>query len=85
VTYVSDNSLSGNTVSLLIAGSSLTVHAPSAGGTTTTTSQPGGTTTTTVPADVVTNTEPEPWNPYPCTIGATQAAPKTSTTIKSKK
>ena len=85
VTYVSDNSLSGNTVSLLIAGSALTVHAPSAGGTTTTTSQPGGTTTTTVPADVVTNTEPEPWNPYPCTIGATQAAPKTSTTIKSKK
>ena len=85
VTYVSDNSLSGNTVSLLIAGSALTVHAPSAGATTTTTTQPGGTTSTTVPAEVVTNTEPEPWNPYPCTIGATQAAPKTSTTIKSKK
>jgi len=85
VTYVSDSSLSGNTVSLLIAGPALTVHAPSPGATTTTTTQPGATTTTSVPADVVTNTQPEPWNPYPCTLGATQAAPKTSTTVKSKK
>ena len=85
MSYVPDSSLSGNTVSLLIAGSSLTVHAALPGATTTTTTEPGGTTTTTVPADVVTNTQPEPWNPYPCTIGATQAAPKTSTTVNSKK
>ena len=39
--YVSDSSLSGNTVSLLIAGPALTVHAPSPGATTTTTTWPG--------------------------------------------
>jgi LCP family protein required for cell wall assembly len=84
VTYVADSGLSGNTVSLLIAGSALSVHAPSA--TTTTTTIPGvGTTATTIPADVVTNTQPEPWNPYPCTLGAAQASPKTSTTVEGSK
>jgi hypothetical protein len=83
VTYVADSGLSGNTVSLVIAGSALSVHAPSA---TTTTTTPGvGTTTTTIPSDVVTNTQPEPWNPYPCTPGAAQASPKTPTTVKGSK
>jgi LCP family protein required for cell wall assembly len=41
----------------------------------------GTTTTTTIPGDVYTNTQLEPWNPYPCTLGAsTQAAPTTTTT-----
>ena len=79
--YVSDPTLSGDNVVLDIAGSSLTVHAPSPGGTTTTTS-PSSSTTTTIPSDVVTNTQPEPWNPYPCTLGAsTQAAPRTTSTL----
>jgi LCP family protein required for cell wall assembly len=44
---------------------------------------PATTTTTTIPADVVTNTQPEPWNPYPCTLGqSTQASPHTATTPK---
>jgi len=31
----------------------------------------------------VTNTNKEPWNPYPCGSGTTaQAAPKTTTTVK---
>ena len=41
--------------------------------TTTTTSStvPGSSTTpTTIPADVYTNTQSEPWNPVPCTLGA---------------
>jgi hypothetical protein len=81
VTYTSDPSLSGNTVSLLIAGPDLSVHAPTPGGSTTTT--PSSTTTTTIPSDVVTNTNKEPWNPYPCGRGTTtQAAPKTTTTVK---
>ncbi len=76
VTLVPDASLSGQTVSLLIAGSQLTVTGSSTGaGTTTTTT----TTPTTIPADVYTNKQPEPWNPSPCTIGqATQATPTTS-------
>lgn len=76
VTLVPDASLSGQTVSLLIASSQLTVTGSSTGaGTTTTTT----TTTTTIPADVYTNTQPEPWNPSPCTIGQpTQATPTTS-------
>jgi LCP family protein required for cell wall assembly len=72
VTLVPDPSLSGPGVSLLIAGSGLTVIGSSAG--------PGATTTTTttIPADVYTNTQPEPWNPSPCTLGQpTQATPTT--------
>jgi hypothetical protein len=83
VTYVADTGLSGNTVSLLIAGSALSVHSPSAATTTTTTGT--GSTATTIPSDVVTNTQSEPWNPYPCTPGAVQASPKTSTTVKVSK
>ena len=37
----------------------------------------GTTTTTTIPSDVYTNTQPEPWNPFPCTLG--QPTPTTST------
>ncbi len=86
VTYVADSSLSGQTVSLLIAGSQLTVTGPSSTGApaaTTTTTGPTTTTTTTIPGDVYTNTQPEPWNPFPCTLGqTTQAAPRTTTTVK---
>ncbi len=82
VTLVPDSSLSGQTVSLLVAGSQLTVTGPSSGAaeaTATTT-----TTTTTIPADVYANTQPEPWDPFPCTIGqTTQASPRT-TTVKGK-
>jgi LCP family protein required for cell wall assembly len=79
--YVPDSSLAGQDVTLLVAGSQLTVAGagPSAGATTTTV--PATTTTTAIPADVVTNTQPEPWNPYPCTPGAgTQASPGATTT-----
>jgi LCP family protein required for cell wall assembly len=81
VTLVPDASLTGETVSLLIAGSQLTVTGSSAGGTTTTTAPPGPTTTTTttIPGDVYTNTQSEPWNPSPCTLGQptpTTAVPK---------
>jgi ABC-type phosphonate transport system ATPase subunit len=84
-----DSHLSGNTVSLLIAGSSLHVAGESTSGSTTsttsisttTTTYPGETTTTTtVPSDVYTNTQLEPWNPYPCTLGA-----PTTTTVPVKK
>jgi LCP family protein required for cell wall assembly len=97
VTSVADSSLSGQTVQLLVAGTSLSVatsgssnSGSSGAGTTTTTTGviptgPTTTTTTTIPSDVYTNTESEPWNPFPCTLGATtQAAPKTPTTLKGK-
>jgi LCP family protein required for cell wall assembly len=102
VTYMADPGLTGQTVSLLIAGPGLTVKGSSGSGAT---SSPAGstgstgagagaaiataptgpttTTTTTIPSDVYTNTQPEPWNPYPCTIGQpTQASPRTTTTVK---
>ena len=80
VTLVPDPGMSGPAVSLLLAGSALTVTGSSASGATTTTA-PTTTTTTTIPSDVYTNTQPEPWNPYPCTLGqSTQASPKTTTT-----
>jgi hypothetical protein len=84
---VADPGLTGSTVQLLVAGTSLTLSSPSANGGTTGSSGTGPTTTTTttIPADVYTNTQSEPWNPYPCTPGATtQAAPKTPTTVKGK-
>lgn len=92
VTLVADPSLSGSTVQLLVAGTSLVVSTPSnpgqAGNSGTATTVPTGpttTTTTTIPPDVYTNTQKEPWNPYPCTLGATtQASPDTSTTAKGK-
>ncbi len=90
VDLVADPAMSGSTVSLLIAGPDLTVAAPGSAAspgsvpsaTTTTVAGPPSTTTTTIPADVYANTQPEPWNPVPCTLGhSTQAAP-TSTTTK---
>ena len=83
VTLVPDPSLSGQTVSLLIAGSQLTVTGSQTSSTTTTTTTTGPTTTTTVPGDVYTNLQPEPWNPSPCTLG--QPAPATTTTQKAAK
>ena len=82
VTLVPDPSLSGETVSLLIAGSQLTVTGSSAGGTTTTTTTTEPTTTT-IPGDVYTNTQSEPWNPSPCTLG--QPAQTTTTKVAKKK
>ncbi len=85
VAYVADSALSGQTVSLLIAGSQLTVTGPSSASSSasTTTTGPTTTTTTTIPGDVYTNTQSEPWNPYPCTLGqTTQAAPTTTTTVE---
>jgi LCP family protein required for cell wall assembly len=80
VAYVPDPSLAGNTVALLIANaqvalnSSATTTTTSTTTTTTTTTvpgqAPGATTTTTIPSDVYTNTQNEPWNPVPCTLGA---------------
>jgi LCP family protein required for cell wall assembly len=94
VRYVSDPSLSGNTVALLLAGSSLTVNSATTTTTSTTsTTEPGtqtttpggGTTTTTIPGDVYTNTQVEPWNPTPCTLGSSQAATTAGTTAKGTK
>ncbi len=88
VTYMADSSLSGQTVSLLVAGSQLSVTSGgSAVSTTTVPTGPTTTTTTTIPADVYTNTQPEPWNPFPCTLGqSTQASPNpTTTTVKGDK
>ncbi len=87
VTLVPDPSMSGAAVSLLLAGSTLTVTGSSASGaTTTTTTAPTTSTTTTIPSDVYTNTQSEPWNPYPCTLGqATQASPTTAPKAAKKK
>jgi LCP family protein required for cell wall assembly len=85
VTYVPDSSLSGNDLSLWVASAALTVTTPTTSTTTTTTPTtiPGSpTTTTTIPGDVYTNTQPEPWNPVPCTLGA--PASTTTTTAKAK-
>ena len=89
VTLVPDSSLSGQTVSLLIAGSQLTVGGSSGTATTATTTPTGPTTTTTttIPPDVYANTQPEPWNPFPCTIGqpTTSATPTTAHKAVNKK
>jgi LCP family protein required for cell wall assembly len=68
VTYVADSSLTGNNVTLWVAGTQLTVTTTTT--TTSTTSTIPGTppTTTTIPSDVYTNKQAEPWNPYPCTL-----------------
>jgi hypothetical protein len=92
---VSDPSLSGQRLTLMVAGSALSVTGSSSSGSTTTSttstttttttavSSGGTTTTSTIPGDVYTNTQLEPWNPYPCTLGAsTQASPTTTTTTK---
>jgi LCP family protein required for cell wall assembly len=82
VTYMADPDLRGQTVSLLIAGSGLTVKSSSSTPTSTTlpSSGPTTTTTTTIPSDVYANTQPEPWNPYPCTL----SSPTTTTTANVK-
>jgi LCP family protein required for cell wall assembly len=85
VTYVPDSSLSGNALSLWVASAALTVTTPTTSTTTNTTTTtstiPGSpTTTTTIPGDVYTNTQPEAWNPVPCTLGA--PATTTTTTLK---
>jgi LCP family protein required for cell wall assembly len=72
VTYVPDSSLTGNNVSLWVASAALTVNPP-----TTTTTVP--TSPTTPPGSVYTNTQPEPWNPVPCTLGGPAT---TTTTVK---
>jgi LCP family protein required for cell wall assembly len=75
VTYVEEPSLSGNTVALFIDSSPLSVKTTTT--TTTTTTTPGETTTTTtIPGDVYTNTQSEPWNPVPCTLGGSTQATK---------
>jgi LCP family protein required for cell wall assembly len=101
VTMVADPSLTGSTVQLLVAGTSLIVSTPSnpghpgtsgtgtsgtgSSGSGTSGTGPTTTTTTTIPSDVYANTQEEPWNPFPCTPGATtQASPKTPTTVKGK-
>jgi hypothetical protein len=92
VTTVADPNLTGQNVSLLVASDALKVT-PAAGGsapetapTTTVPTAPAPTTTTTIPADVYTNAQAEPWNPFPCTLGATtQASPKATTTPPKKK
>jgi LCP family protein required for cell wall assembly len=71
-TLVADPNLTGRNVSLLVSSAALKVASAASGAATTTT-------TTTIPPDVYTNTQPEPWNPYPCTLGAaTQSSPTTA-------
>ncbi len=40
----------------------------------------GATTTTTIPSDVYANTQPEPWNPSPCSLGQPTTTTSTRTT-----
>jgi LCP family protein required for cell wall assembly len=88
LTYTEVSGLNAQTVTLLVAGPQLTVTAP--GGQASNAASPAPsesttTTTTTIPPDVVTNTQPEPWNPYPCTtVPATQASPKKPAPAKSQ-
>jgi LCP family protein required for cell wall assembly len=72
VTFVPEASLTGNHVTLWVASSSLTVTPTS-----TTTTVPGS--TGPAPGNVYTNTQPEPWNPVPCTLGGPTT---TTTTVK---
>jgi len=82
VTLVADPSLGGSRLQLLVAGTSLIVSTPTNPGAADS-SGAATTTTTTIPADVYANNQKEPWNPFPCTLGATtQAAPNTPTTVK---
>jgi LCP family protein required for cell wall assembly len=85
-TYVPDQSLTGQEVSLVLAGPQLTVTGPTGAPHVPVTTVPTTTTTTTVPPDVVTNAQPESWNPYPCTPGApTRTSPKSTPTTHKKK
>jgi LCP family protein required for cell wall assembly len=81
VTYVGSPLLTGNNLILWVANAGLTVDTT----TTTTTTAPGSSTTpTTIPGSIVTNTQPEPWNPVPCTLGA-PATTTTTTTVATAK
>jgi LCP family protein required for cell wall assembly len=81
VTEVRDANLTGNSLDLWVASASLTVTTTSTSTSTTTVTTPGSpTTTTTIPSDVYTNTQPEPWNPVPCTLGAPATTTKATTT-----
>ncbi len=86
VTLIADPGISGATVSLSIAGSDLSVSAPGSGtvrsAPATTPAGPAPTTTTTVPADVYVNTQPEPWNPTPCSLGQSTQASHTGGSTK---
>jgi hypothetical protein len=83
ITYVPEPSLRGNDVTLWVANAQLTVTTTTTS-TTTTTAVPGSpTTTTTIPGNVYTNTQAEPWNPVPCTLGAPTTT-TTPTTAKAK-
>jgi LCP family protein required for cell wall assembly len=82
VTLVPEASLSGNDVTLWVASDQLTVTTTTTS-TTTTTAVPGApTTTTTIPGDVYTNTQSEPWNPVPCTLGGPATTSTTQTPTK---
>jgi LCP family protein required for cell wall assembly len=81
VTYVPEASLSGNRVTLWVASAELTVTPTTTTTTTTTTTGSNGTTGT-IPGDVYTNTQPEPWNPVPCTLGGPTTTTPTTSTVK---
>jgi LCP family protein required for cell wall assembly len=86
VTTVVDPNLKDQDVSLLVASDALRVTPVAGGSSTSTTTVPTPTTTTTIPSDVYTNAQTEPWNPSPCTLGATtQASPNGATTPKKKR
>ncbi len=85
VSLVPDVSLSGKSVTLEVAGSQLVVNGSGTTGTSgtttsTTTVGPTTTTTTTIPSDVYTNTQSEPWNPYPCAAPQHTAKQASATT-----
>jgi LCP family protein required for cell wall assembly len=76
-TYVPNQVLTGQHVTLVLAGPQLTVTGPTGAPHVPVTTSPTTTTTTTVPPNVVTNAQPESWNPSPCTLGAsTHASPR---------
>jgi len=88
VNLVADPNLQGQDVSLLVASAALRVTPVASGSsasTTTVPTVPATTTTTTIPPNVYTNDQTEPWNPYPCTPGTTQASPTRASTPKKPK
>jgi hypothetical protein len=88
VNLVADPNLQGQEVSLLVASAALRVTPVTSGSsasTTTVPTVPATTTTTTIPPNVYTNDQTEPWNPYPCTPGTTQASPSRASTPKKPK
>jgi LCP family protein required for cell wall assembly len=79
VTYVPEPGLSGNDLTLWVANAQLTVI-PSTTSTTTTT-----TSVATPPSEVYFNTQQEPWNPVPCTLGSPTATTTTTARALSPK